>query len=159
YRRPMKLLLAGATGVIGVPLLRRLVADGHEVVALTRSKERGAGLEALGPRVRAEVCDVYDSEALVRIAIEAKPDAVLHQLTALPKRLRPRRINQESAATNRLRTEGTRNLLRAAAAAGAKRFVAQSLAFVTKPEGPAILDESAPLHTDAPRTMRDVVTA
>jgi nucleoside-diphosphate-sugar epimerase len=157
YEPPVRILLAGATGAIGVPLLTLLAAQGYEVTALTRSEERARAIH--GPRVHARVCDVYDEEALVRAAVESKPDAVLHELTALPKRLRPRRVNEDTAATNRLRTEGTRNLLRAAAAAGAKRFIAQSIAFVTKPEGPAVLDESAPLYLDAAPSMRAPIAA
>jgi nucleoside-diphosphate-sugar epimerase len=153
----MRIFLAGATGVVGRPLLTKLVDDGHEVTAITRSKDRAAHLA--GPNVRAVVADVYDQDAVRRAMMEAKPDVVVHQMTALPARLRPKKVNVDSFATNRLRTKGTQILIEAAIDAGARRFIAQSIAFVTRPEGPPVLDESAPLYDDAPAAMRDFITA
>jgi nucleoside-diphosphate-sugar epimerase len=153
----VRIFLAGATGVIGRPLLTKLVDHGHEVTILSRSRERAVHLT--GPKVELVVADVYDEDAIRRAMRDARPDVVLHQMTALPVKIRPKKINDESRPTNRLRTLGTKILLEAGIAAGAKRFVAQSIAFVTRPEGPPVLDESAPLYDDAPLAMRDFITA
>jgi 2-alkyl-3-oxoalkanoate reductase len=153
----MRIFLAGATGVIGRPLLTKLLDDGHEVTAITRSKDRAVQLA--GTHVRAVVTDVYDRDAVRRAMIDARPDVVVHQMTALPARIRPKKVNADSFATNRLRTKGTQILIEAAIDAGARRFVAQSIAFVTRPQGPPILDESAPLYDDAPAAMRDFIVA
>jgi nucleoside-diphosphate-sugar epimerase len=152
----MRILLAGATGAIGRPLVRKLLARGDQVTAITRTDAGVHSLKAQG--LDAHVCDVYDESTLLRIATAARPEAVVHQLTALPRRIRPNKP-QDLAATNRLRTLGTERLLAAAAAAGATRFVAQSIAFITKPEGARVLDENAPLYLDAPASIRPVVAA
>jgi nucleoside-diphosphate-sugar epimerase len=153
----MRVLLAGATGAIGRPLVERLVAAGHELTTISRSPERAAGIAR--PQVRSLVCDVFDRKRLHEVASETKPEVVLHEMTALPSRIRPKHINEDTAATNRLRTEGTKNLLSAALAVGAKRFIAQSIAFVTAPQGPSVLDETAPLFTHAPPVMADSIRA
>jgi nucleoside-diphosphate-sugar epimerase len=152
----LKILLAGATGVIGRPLVSKLLARGDRVTAISRTDAGASSLRAQG--VDAHVCDVYDERTLLNIATAAQPDTVVHQLTALPRRIRPNKP-EDVAPTNRLRTEGTKRLLSAAAAAGSTRFVAQSIAFITKPEGPPVLEESAPLHLDAPASMRPVIAA
>jgi nucleoside-diphosphate-sugar epimerase len=120
----MRVFLAGGTGAIGVPLLKQLVAAGHQVTALTRSSANAATLRALG--ATPAVADALDANALRRVVIEAKPTHVIHQLTALPKG--GPRSARELEPTNRLRTEATRNLIDAAVAAGAKRFVVGSFA-------------------------------
>jgi nucleoside-diphosphate-sugar epimerase len=120
----MKVFVAGGTGTIGVPLVRALVAAGHEVTALTRSPEKAAHVRALG--AQAAVADALDAEALARAVLDARPTHVIHQLTALPKEgiRRPEQLTP----TNRLRDDGTRNLLAAAIRAGARRLVAGSFA-------------------------------
>jgi nucleoside-diphosphate-sugar epimerase len=131
----MRVFLAGATGVVGRPLCRRLRAAGHEIVALTRT-ERGAGaLRELD--ATPVIADVFDEPALHAAVAQARPDAVIHQLTAIPARIRPRHAARDLAATNRLRTEGTRILVAAARAAGARRVVAQSISFLLAPDGPS----------------------
>jgi nucleoside-diphosphate-sugar epimerase len=144
----MKVFVAGATGAIGRPLLERLVAAGHEVTGTTRSEARAEGVRAAG--AAAIVCDALDADALRRAVGEAEPEVVVHQLTALPARFDPR--NKEIYdATNRLRGEGTRNLLEASRAAGVRRFVCQSVAFAYAPGAvPEVKDEDAPLVADAP---------
>jgi nucleoside-diphosphate-sugar epimerase len=134
----MKVFLAGASGVVGRPLVRDLLAAGHEVTGMTRREEAAAEIRAAG--AEAVVCDVFDAAALERAVVEAAPDAVVHQLTALPKQLDLRQKGVYDA-NNRIRTEGTRNLLAAAAAAGARRVVAQSIAFVYAPEGGPVKSE------------------
>jgi nucleoside-diphosphate-sugar epimerase len=117
----MKVLLAGATGTLGVPLVRALVASGHEVIGLSRSPGKGDKLRTLGAEPL--VADVMDPEALLSAVEGLKADAVLHEMTALKKI--PTR-HRDMAATDALRIQGTTNLLAAARLMGARRFVTQS---------------------------------
>jgi len=137
-----------------VPLL---VGSGHEVTAMTRSPSRVAALTAQG--AAAVVCDVFDGERLTRILDTSRPDAVIHEMTSIPPEMDMRRIAQQMAATNRLRTEGTQRLLEAAASSGARRFVAQSIALAYAPgsDGPATEDE--PLYSNAPGGFDTIVSA
>jgi nucleoside-diphosphate-sugar epimerase len=152
----MRVFLAGATGAIGGPLVARLVAAGHELTAMTRS-ERGA--ETLrGQGAHALVLDVFDREGLRDALVAARPDAVVHELTALPHRFNPR-DKQLYAPTNRVRIEGTRNLLDAAGAAGARRFVCQSIAFAYAPGGERVKTEEARLFLDSPPPFGEAVKA
>lgn len=153
----MKVFLAGATGVIGRPLLSALLSEGDEVTGLTRSQERAADLRAMG--ARAVVCDCFDPGALNQALSDAKPEAVIHQLTAIPKRIDPRKIKAQFAETNRLRREGTRNLVDAARAAGARLFIAQSVAFAYAPGEGGLRTEDDPLWIDAPESFRDMLSA
>jgi nucleoside-diphosphate-sugar epimerase len=152
----MRVFVAGATGVIGSQLVPQLLRAGHEVTAMTRSVLRAAQLEAVG--ADPVVCDVFDADGVREAMAAASPDAVIHQLTALPARLdwaNPSLFDEN----NRVRTEGTRNLLDAALAAGARRVVAQSIAFVYAPTGDRVKDEDAPLFTDAPPPIGGLVAA
>jgi nucleoside-diphosphate-sugar epimerase len=117
----MKVLLAGASGAIGTPLIHRLRAAGHDVVAITRDPRRLRGQD-----VEPVVADVMDREALLRALRGVRADAVLHELTALSKI--PIR-HSGMAATNALRTTGSRHLVEAAALVGARRFLTQSIVF------------------------------
>jgi nucleoside-diphosphate-sugar epimerase len=144
----LRVFLAGAAGAIGRPLLPLLVEAGHDVTGTTRSPERAAAIEAAG--ATAVVVDALDADALRAAVQGAAPEVVIHQLTALPDRINPRNKNLYTA-TNRLRGEGTRNLLAAARAANARRFLCQSVAFVYRPAARAeVMDEDAPLALDAP---------
>jgi nucleoside-diphosphate-sugar epimerase len=142
----MKVFVAGASGVIGRPLVRQLVAAGHEVTGMTRREERAQGIRGVG--AEAVVCDVFDAEALHRAVAGARPEVVLHALTALPSKFDPK--SDYLAATNRVRAEGTRNLVAAARAAEARRVVAESVAFFYEPEGDWVKDEEARLFVDPP---------
>jgi nucleoside-diphosphate-sugar epimerase len=142
----MKVFVAGASGAIGRPAVRQLVAAGHEVTGMTRREERAAKIRELG--AEAVVCDVFDAEGLRAAVSAAAPEVVVHLLTALPDRFKPRSNYLEP--TNRIRTEGTRNLIAAAKAAGARRLVAESVAFFYAPTGDWVKDEEAPLFEDAP---------
>jgi nucleoside-diphosphate-sugar epimerase len=142
-----RVFLAGATGAVGQPLCRLLVAGGYHVVGATRSPDKAAILEALG--VEPVVVDVFDEAALCRAVMRARPDHVIHQLTDLPPGLDPARMDEARARNARLREIGTRNLIDAAIAGGARRFVAQSIAFVYAP-GPKPFSEESLLDTDAP---------
>lgn len=143
----MRIFLAGATGVIGKPLTQRLLGAGHEVVGMTRAERRADALRELG--AEAVVCDALDADLVEAAVADARPEAVIHQLTNLPSRLEPRKYARQLEATNRLRRDGTRHLLRAAAAAGVRRLVAQSIAFVYAPVGDWVKDEDAPLNLEA----------
>src|SRR5712691_49793 len=100
----MRVLVAGAGGVIGRPLVSRLAAAGHDVAALTRSAPKREQLLQAG--AEPVICDALDAAALAGAVAAARPDVVVNQLTALPPRISPRRIGRDLAATNRLRSEG-----------------------------------------------------
>ena len=123
----MTVFLAGATGAVGRPLCRLLVADGHRVVGTTRSAERAATLKVLG--VEPVIVDVYDAAALRQAVADARPAVVIHQLTDLPAVFDAATFPASLVRNARVRDEGTRNLVAAAVAAGAKRMIAQSIAF------------------------------
>jgi len=129
----MKIFLAGGSGTIGIPLVRALVASGHEVTALTRSPGKQAELRALG--ATPAVADALDRDALLTAVANARPTHVIHQLTALPKE--GPRSAKDIEATNRLRIAGTRNLLEAAIKAGARRFIVGSFALLSDRGTPA----------------------
>jgi nucleoside-diphosphate-sugar epimerase len=143
----VSVFVAGASGAIGRPLIPKLVGAGHEVTGLARSEAKAEDLRRAG--ADAAVVDVFDSDALRAAVEEARAEVIVHELTALPDRLD---FKQQDvyAATNRVRTEGTRNLLDAAGAAGAGRFVCQSIAFAYRPEGTAIKTEDDELLDSAP---------
>jgi nucleoside-diphosphate-sugar epimerase len=149
----MRVFLAGATGVIGRPLVRMLIAEDHQVTGMTRSPQKVDALRAAG--AEPVVTDALDAEAVMRAVSEAQPDAVIHQLTAIPQRLDPRKIERDFALTDRLRTEGTRHLVAAAQAAGVPRLIAQSIAFAYAP-GPVgtVHRETDPLNMSPPQQFR-----
>ena len=138
----MRVFVAGASGVIGRPLVRDLLAAGHEVTGMTRDAGRGEAIRAQGAEVA--ICDALDPAALRDAVAAARPEVVVHELTAYPWQLDPRRRGVYDA-TNRLRREGTANLVAAAKAAGARRLVAQSVAFVYERTGGWVKDEAAPM--------------
>jgi nucleoside-diphosphate-sugar epimerase len=144
----MRVFVAGATGAIGRPLLALLVADGHEVTAMTRSAANAQALLAAG--AEPVLADALDAGAVTRAVEAASPRALIHQLTAIPPRLDPRKIERDFALTDRLRTEGTRNLVNAARSVGAERVLAQSVAFAYAPGPPGCVHvESDPLNATA----------
>jgi nucleoside-diphosphate-sugar epimerase len=144
----MRVFVAGASGAIGRSLVPQLVAAGHDVTGTTRSEQRAEAIHAAG--ARAAVCDALDAEALRAAVVEAAPDVVVHELTALPDRLDPRDKHLYDA-TNRVRRDGTVNLLTAARAARARRFICQSIAFAYTPgRRPQVMGEDAPLFLTAP---------
>jgi len=141
------IFLAGATGAIGRRLCKLLIDAGYDVTGTTRDPSKFPMLRDLG--VHPVAVDVFDAEALRRAVSAAHPDIVIHQLTDLPPGLDPEKMGAARARNARLRIEGTRNLLAAAVAAGATRFIAQSIAFVYAP-GPKPYTEEMELDTDAP---------
>jgi 2-alkyl-3-oxoalkanoate reductase len=151
----MRIFLAGATGVIGRRLLPLLLAESHEVTGMTRSAARTGQLRAAG--AEAVVADAFDAEQLKRAVAEARPDAVIHQLTSIPPRVDPRKMERDFATNDRLRMEGTVNLVAAAKAAGVTRVIAQSVAFFYAPGPPGTVHaESDPLlrEDQAPKPAR-----
>jgi nucleoside-diphosphate-sugar epimerase len=148
----MRVLIAGATGVIGRRLVPMLHRDGHEVIGMIRSPERAHALRELG--AEAVVADALDAAAVRSAVREARPQAVVHQLTSLPRRIDPRKIERDFVLNDRLRSEGTRNLVDAAQAADVGRIVAQSIAFGYAPGPPGTVHtEHDPLFLNAPRAF------
>lgn len=144
---PKTIFLVGATGAIGRRLVPQLLDAGYDVFGTTRSSDKARDLDAAG--VHAVVVDVFDRDALKRAVIEANPDVIIHQLTDLPPAVDPSRASEFAARNARIRREGTANLMRAAMAAGAKRIIAQSIAWAYA-AGNEPHDESAPLDLAAP---------
>ena len=138
----MNVFVAGASGVIGRPLLGLLRDAGHDVTGTTRSRAKAAQIEALG--ARAVVVDAFDAAALAAAVAAARPAVVIHQLTDLPDTMDPAQREAVLERNARLRIEGTRNLMAAAQAAGVRRVVAQSIAFIYAP-GPQPHREDDPL--------------
>jgi nucleoside-diphosphate-sugar epimerase len=146
----MRVFLAGATGVIGRRLVPLLVRAGHTVVGTTRSAEKAELLRSLG--AEAVVLDVFDADALSRAVERAKPNAVIHQLTDLPFAPGTRRYEEGLERNAKLRIEGTRNLVEAAKAAGVRRLISQSIAFVYAAKEGALTEED-PLAVGASGTL------
>ena len=144
----MKIFLAGATGAIGRQLVPQLVEAGHEVTAITRSESRLAELRDVG--AEPVLCDVFDAGWLGSVVAQAEPDAVINQLTDLPQSLNPRKLGEYYAANNRVRREGTQNLLSAALGAGVRRFIVQGAAYWYAPSDGPVKTEEASLYLDAP---------
>jgi nucleoside-diphosphate-sugar epimerase len=154
----MRVFVAGATGVIGKQLVPRLIAAGHEVQGLTRSESKQAMLDELG--AVPVVADALDPDQVAEAVALAKPDVIVHQLTAIPEPLDIRNLDRAFELTNRLRTEGTDHLLSAGQAVGVLRFVAQSNgAFTNGRTGGALKTEEDPLDPSPPRKMRALVAA
>jgi nucleoside-diphosphate-sugar epimerase len=154
----MRIFVAGATGALGRRLVPLLVERGHQVTAMTRTAGKAAGLRAAG--AEPVVADALDREAVLRAVTAARPEVVVHQLTALASTTSMRRFDQGFALTNRLRTEGTDHLLAAARAAGARRFVAQSFAgWPFARVGGPVKTEDDPLDPDPPAELRRTLDA
>jgi nucleoside-diphosphate-sugar epimerase len=153
----VRVFVAGGTGALGRPLIAALRAAGHEPTVMTRRPDRAAALRDAG--VEAVVADAFDADAVRAAVLAARSEVVVHQLTAIPERLQPRRYAELLEPTNRLRRETIGTFARAAAEAGARRLIAQSVAFMLRPEGGWVKDETAPLWTDAPGGTRSAVNA
>jgi nucleoside-diphosphate-sugar epimerase len=154
----MKIFVAGATGALGRRLVPMLVATGHDVHGLTRSEANVAGIWDAG--ATPVVADALDPDALGRAITEAEPDVIVHQLTALAGSLDIRHFEREFAQTNRLRTEGTDNLLSAGRALGVRRFVAQSFAgWPFARVGGPVKTEEDPLDPSPPDAIRTTLDA
>jgi nucleoside-diphosphate-sugar epimerase len=155
----MKVFVAGATGAIGKQLVPRLVAAGHEVHGMTRSESKRAMLSDFG--AVPVVADALDPDQVAEAVGRAKPDVIVHQLTAIPAVLDMRHADRDFAPTNHLRTEGTDHLLSAGQAVGVRRFVAQSVggyAAYARTNG-AVKSEEDPLDPSPAREMRETAAA
>lgn len=149
--------MAGATGVIGRALLPLLTREGHEVVGMTRSQDRTGLIRELGGEPA--VADAFDAGGLREAVVSARPEVVIHELTDIPRSIDPKRFAEQFERNNRLRREGTRNLMEAARAAGARRVVAQSIAFAYAPKGGGLRIEEDPLALDAGGAWGETVGA
>ena len=144
----MRVFLAGGTGVIGCALVPQLLDAGHDVVGMTRFEERAARLREQG--AEGVVCDAFDAEGVGRAVAEARPDVVVNQLTDIPDAINPRKMKEQFETNDRLRRDGTRNLMRAAEAAGARRMISQSIAWAYLPTQ-GLWSEDDVLFDDAPQ--------
>jgi nucleoside-diphosphate-sugar epimerase len=153
----MRVFVAGATGAIGQQLVPRLVNAGHEVHGMTRSESKRAMLSELG--AVPVIADALDPDQVAEAVGTAKPDVIIHELTAIGS-LNPRRFDRDFALTNRLRTEGTDYLLSAGQAIGVRRFVAQSYGSwpYVRTGGPVKTEED-PLDPSPAREMRETLAA
>ncbi len=154
----MRVLVAGATGVVGRQLVPQLIAAGHQVTATTRSEGKAAGLRAAG--AEAAVVDGLDAAAVGEAVTRAEPEVVIHQMTALSGDLDLRHFERTFAVTNTLRTAGLDNLLAAAHSAGARRIIAQSYTgFPNIRTGGAVKTEDDPLDPNPPKAQRSTLEA
>ena len=154
----MKIFLAGATGVVGQALVPLLTSHGHSVVGTTRSESKAPLLRELG--AEPVVVDGLDRDGVRRAVAAARPDAIVHQMTALGGDLDLRRFERSFAMTNRLRTEGTDHLMAAAREAGVERVVAQSFgAWPYARVGGPVKTEDDPLDPDPPKQVRTTADA
>jgi UDP-glucose 4-epimerase len=132
----MRVFLAGATGVIGIRLIPLLLADGHAIAAMTRTRGKIDGLRAAG--VTPVLCDVFDASSLTAAVKDFQPDVIVHQVTDLPDQID--KLADFLPGNDRVRSEGTRNLLTAAQAVNASSFLAQSIAWRSGPGTGPVLD-------------------
>lgn len=154
----MRVFVAGATGAIGTRLVPKLVDRGHEVIGTSRSIDRAQRLHALGAEPIA--LDLLDARAVREAVLGTKPDAIVHQATALTGLTDFKHFDRSFAQTNRLRTEGTDALLAAAREAGVRRFVAQSFApHRYAREGGPVKTEDDPLDPTPVPAMRETEAA
>src|SRR5262249_14356232 len=154
----MRVFVAGATGAIGRQLLPRLVAAGHEVHGMTRSESKRTLLSELG--AVPVVADALDPDQVAEAVATAKPDVIVHELTAIGA-VNPRHLDRDFAQTNRLRTEGHDHLLSAGQAVGVRRFVAQGVAGYAAYQraGGPVKSEEDPLDSMPAREMRETAAA
>jgi nucleoside-diphosphate-sugar epimerase len=151
----MRVLLAGASGAVGTPLTRQLIAAGHQVVGITRSPASAERLRALG--AEAVVADVMVRDSLLPAVRDVRADAVMHQLTALGGF----KVRDAMKGTNDLRTTGTAHLLAAARTVGAHRFLTQSimLGYGYRDHGPRLITEDDPFAEPARGTFGPAIDA
>jgi nucleoside-diphosphate-sugar epimerase len=140
------IFLAGGSGVVGLRLIPLLVADGWRVIATTRTPEKAPAIRALGGEPA--IVDVFEVDDLASKMVAARPAVVMHQLTSLPDALAAGEMEAARPRNARIRDEGTRNLIAASLAAGARRIVAQSICFAYAAGAPPF-SEDDPLDSEA----------
>jgi 2-alkyl-3-oxoalkanoate reductase len=154
----MRVFVAGATGAIGTRLVPQLIGRGHEVIGTFKSPQKEARLRAAG--AGAIALDLLDAPAVRKAILDAKPEAIIHQATALADGGFSRKLDKTFAQTNRLRTEGTDALLAAAQEAGVQHFVAQSFApYRYARAGGMVKTEDDPLDRDPPAAAKETNAA
>ena len=154
----MRIFVAGASGAIGTRLVPQLIDRGHQVIGSSRSPEKAERLRALGAEPIA--LDLFDPRAVRKAVLETKPEAIVHQATALADVRFSRNFDRSFAPTNRLRTQGTDALLDAAREAGVRRFVGQSFAnYRYAREGGPLKTEDDPLDATPPAPARETYAA
>jgi 2-alkyl-3-oxoalkanoate reductase len=154
----MRVFIAGAAGVLGQHLVPLLTADGHEVTGTTRSPGKAALVRQLG--ATPVVVDGLDAEGVLAAVREARPEVIIHEMTALTSMSNLRNFDKVFAVTNQLRTAGTDNLLAAARAAGTSRFIAQSYTcWPNIREGGPVKTEEDPLDPHPPASMAESLRA
>jgi nucleoside-diphosphate-sugar epimerase len=155
----MRVFVAGATGAVGQQLVPRLVAAGHEVHGMTRSESKQAMLYEQG--AVPVVADALDPDQVAEAVGRARPEVIVHQLTAIGAVVDMRHFDRDFALTNRLRTEGTDHLLSAGQAVGVRRFVAQGVGgyFAYGRTGGPVKSEDDPLDSHPPRENRETQAA
>ncbi|HUY52396.1 MAG TPA: NAD(P)-dependent oxidoreductase [Streptosporangiaceae bacterium] len=154
----MRVMVVGASGAIGTRLVPQLTRRGHEVIGTFRSPGKAERIEALNAQPVA--LDLLDPKAVRTAVLETQPDAIIHEATALANSGMSRSLDKTFAGTNRLRTEGTDNLLAAAREAGVQRLVAQSFApYRYIREGGLVKTEDDPLDPNPPKSARQTFAA
>jgi len=153
----MRVFVTGATGALGRHLVPALVAEGHEVTATTRTPAKAADLRAAG--AAPAVLDGLDRDAVIAAVRAAVPDVIVHEMTALASMRSLRNPDKVFATTNALRTQGTDNLLAAAAEAGTRRVIAQSYVSANARTGSLVKTEDDPIDTDPVPTARQALAA
>jgi 2-alkyl-3-oxoalkanoate reductase len=154
----MKILVAGATGAVGRRLVPLLVAGGHHVVATTRTGDKLKGLKAAG--AEPVLMDGLERDSVTRAVATARPDVIVHQMTALASMHSLKRFDDEFALTNRLRTEGTAHLVEAAVASGVRKLMAQSFTgWPNERQGGRVKTEADPLDSNPPASMTMTLAA
>jgi 2-alkyl-3-oxoalkanoate reductase len=149
----MRVFLAGAAGAVGRRLIPTLVQSGHSVFGLTRSEKNADTVRANG--AQPVIADALDRNAVMKAVQQAKPNAIIHQLTAISQKIDLRHFDREFALTNRLRTEGTDNLIAAGLAVGVRRFIAQSYTgWPYERTGEPVKTEDDPLDPNPPKPFR-----
>jgi nucleoside-diphosphate-sugar epimerase len=146
----VKVFVAGATGVIGKPLVQQLIAAGHHVTGMTRTPQKADWLREIG--ADAVVCDALDAPTVKAAVQAAEPEVVIDQLTDLPRKVNPFRFSQFYVQQNRLKEVAPEALLHAAIAVGARGHIMQSVAFAYDPAvGEGLHTEDDPLWRDPPK--------
>ena len=154
----MKILLAGASGAIGRTLTPMLVAEGHEVFGAFRNPANTDKVQALG--ATPVVLDALDTDAVQLAVAGIRPEVIIHQLTAIPANLDLKHIDRDFEQTNRLRTEGTRNLATAAVKSGVQKVIAQSFAgWPYAPKGIRFKTEEDLLDSTPPPKLKAMLDA
>jgi nucleoside-diphosphate-sugar epimerase len=152
----MRVLVAGANGAIGRRLIPKLVQAGHTVAGMTRTAGKAGLVRAMG--ADPVIVDALDAAAVMAAIRGLSPDVIVHELTAIPARLNIRNYDREFELTNRLRSEGTNNLIAGALEAGVRRFIAQSFApLVYARQGSPVKTEDDPMDSDSPSALRQTL--